>query len=376
MEIICPHCQARIRWSEEYWGKWLKCPKCKQTFIIQKLSEEKDNKSFGHNNQGPTIDDAPELVHIILTDSSEYKKDQACLALSSIGIQAAPEVFRALKRGRFVTLSEMTVEMYLRMTLASMGDPVIPILLNEFKANEHDDRYAGVLLGVFAESTKLSKELRSKLSSGAVYKAVAPLAKHPALWVRCRVVRAFFMHYEDILEDHSEDFLRVLTQLSSDKEVGAEAKRILSLIEEHKDKDRVAKALAEFNPEEVKFSISVEELDGMTDRMVKCLSKMPITQRGPFTRLWRHTITETRGRLATAKWLISFIHAEEKQIWKHVRGIKRLRVSSSFSYGLNALSVVLWRVFSDDGQQVDGIPHAVVRLGEDDYIVGHLPLTN
>lgn len=334
------------------------------------------NKFFGHKTperssaaeQEPTIGDAPGLIRILLTGESPYGREHTYKALSRIGAQAAPEVFRALRRGGL----GMEAEMYLRMTLSAMGDPVITPLLNEFKANEHDKDYARVLLAVFAESVGL----HSKLSSGAVYEAIAPLAEHPASWVRWRVANAFLMHYKGILEDHSEDFLRVLTQLGSDedKEVGTMAKKVLSLIEEHKDEDRLEKALAEFNPEEVKFSMSVEELDGMTDRIIQCLSRMPITQRGPFTRVWPHTITETRGRLDTAKWVIAFIHAEEKQIWKHVHGIKELRVSSSFSYDLNALSVVLWRVFSNDGRQVDGIPHAVVRLGEDDYIVGHLPL--
>lgn len=41
MEIACPNCQTRMRWSEEYWGKKLRCPKCKQIFVIQKPSEEK-----------------------------------------------------------------------------------------------------------------------------------------------------------------------------------------------------------------------------------------------------------------------------------------------------------------------------------------------
>jgi len=41
MEIACPHCQTRMRWREEYWDKRVKCPKCKQIFIIQKPPEEK-----------------------------------------------------------------------------------------------------------------------------------------------------------------------------------------------------------------------------------------------------------------------------------------------------------------------------------------------
>jgi len=42
MEIACPHCQTRMKWNDEYWGKRVKCPKCKQIFVIQKPPEEQD----------------------------------------------------------------------------------------------------------------------------------------------------------------------------------------------------------------------------------------------------------------------------------------------------------------------------------------------
>ncbi len=40
MEMTCPHCQIRMKWSEKYWGKKVRCPKCKQIFVIQKPLEE------------------------------------------------------------------------------------------------------------------------------------------------------------------------------------------------------------------------------------------------------------------------------------------------------------------------------------------------
>ena len=42
MLIECPQCQIRMNWKEEYWGKKVRCPKCKRIFVIQKPSDEKD----------------------------------------------------------------------------------------------------------------------------------------------------------------------------------------------------------------------------------------------------------------------------------------------------------------------------------------------
>jgi len=40
-EITCPHCQTKLKASEDHQGKTVRCPKCKQLFVIRKSPDEK-----------------------------------------------------------------------------------------------------------------------------------------------------------------------------------------------------------------------------------------------------------------------------------------------------------------------------------------------
>ncbi len=39
MEITCPHCQTKLKGSEDHQGKKVRCPKCKQVFVVRPMRD-------------------------------------------------------------------------------------------------------------------------------------------------------------------------------------------------------------------------------------------------------------------------------------------------------------------------------------------------
>ena len=155
--------------------------------------------------------------------------DMAYKAIGEMGVGIAERVIEAFERCANPRGDDSKIRMYLRMTLARLGDPVVPILLKHLEDLEFSRYPADELLRVFSES------LTSRVSSEGVFDVLNPLANNPDATVRRKVATAYLRHADKLPLEIRDNYVPNLMALldDPDEEVRACGASALASIREY-----------------------------------------------------------------------------------------------------------------------------------------------
>jgi hypothetical protein len=162
---------------------------------------------------------------------------------------------------------------------------------------------------------------------------------------------------------------------------GPETRRLDAAAELEKfDDKRASKALsasAEYLSKlrlqhEVEFHTDFAQIHKMRGKIVEALAKMEISSTKEFRKKWTRSVQEIPGKERTAEWLIAKIKEESDLIILFVADIDNIKVECKFSrdeVAERGMNIIIWRKFRNGS--VDFLPHPVIRIGEDIYLVGY-----